>query len=110
MSEEKKQILIQQRKREYMRKYWKENKKYREDSKRRVKAWKEANKNHYHSLIKSWSKKYYKEHTEKWHKTRTYSRNHLILIQKLGEKSSRCHFSDIRALQLNHLKGEGHKD
>ncbi len=34
----------------------------------------------------------------------------LSIIEKLGNKCAKCGFSDIRALQIDHIKGDGAKE
>ena len=46
-----------------------------------------------------------KEHN--WGKTFDYR---LLIVHKLGAKCNICGFGDIRALQIDHVKGHGNKD
>lgn len=45
--------------------------------------------------------KWKKENNRKWRK---------LLIEQMGGKCCQCGFSDIRALQIDHINGGGHKE
>lgn len=41
----------------------------------------------------------------------TYVQRHrIMLLDLLGMKCSKCGFSDVRALQIDHINGNGHKE
>ena len=84
------------------KKYYKENKPKLQS---KMKQYREDNKE---SLLPK-KRQYYME--KGWiRKTRQYIERKEKVIQVLGGKCVKCGFTDIRALQVDHVNGNGHKE
>ena len=55
------------------------------------------------------SKQYYKEHGNPYSNEKS-KKCRLSIIKYLGKKCVKCGFKDIRALQLDHIKGGGNQE
>jgi len=83
-----------------------------------TKKWQEKNIERYKQYRREYHKKYFKRyyqtHKHKWkryfyiHKTSFYYRK--LIIQLLGGKCVKCGFSDWRALQIDHINGDGNTE
>ena len=52
---------------------------------------------------------WYRKYARDWHK-KSRAKLHLQVIMALGGKCSGCGFSDIRALQVDHINGGGNRE
>jgi len=105
MSRTEYQANYYQQHREERLQYFRE---YREQNKERRSAWNKAYREH---DIEAWNKKgrdYYKTSREKVLKRHQILR--FKVLQKLGNKCVRCGFDDWRALQVDHVKNNGHEE
>jgi hypothetical protein len=88
---------------------WNKGKAWNTEVKNKLKKSAKKGKNHPNWKGGYWDKKYQNEYVKNWCK-----KNRILLKNKLfdllGKKCQKCGFDDIRALQFDHINGQGGKD
>ena len=87
--------------------------------KRTLKKWRDRNKKQYKQTLKKYmktsqfkesQKKYQKQYIKKGYQKLYLRKQRKAAIESLGGKCNRCGFSDERALQIDHINGDGAKE